>query len=113
MAGSSPNHCGARTQRPRQLGDIETRQLIRDYIIKLMGHKKGKKNPVAMDFSKDLHAHLSLPWGEDPVDQTIKSTAIYSALHAAGGQYMEIKQGSAFHDNHGAEDVVNRQRPRF
>jgi hypothetical protein len=104
---------GKNTKTPSLLGDIETRQWIRDYIIKLMGHKKGKKNLVAMDFSKDLHAHLGLPWGEEPMDQSIKSTAIYSALHAAGGQYMEIKQGSTFHDNHGAEDVVNRQRPRF
>ena len=104
---------GKNTKTPSLLADIETRQWIRQYIIKLMGHKKGKKNLVAMDFSRDLHQHLGLPWGESPVDQTIKSTAIYSALHEAGGQYMETKQGSTFHDNHGADDVVNRQRPRF
>lgn len=69
---------GKNTKAPSLLADIETQQWIRQYIIKLMGHTKGKKNLVAMDFSRDLHQYLGLPWGESPVDQTIKSTAIFS-----------------------------------
>ena len=80
------------------LGDATTRKWIREYSIKLMGHKKGKKNLDAMDFSKALHEHLEFPWGEHPSEQSIRPTAIYAALHHAGAQYMEIKQGTTFHD---------------
>ena len=78
-----------------------------------MGHKKSKHHLVAMDFSKALHEHLELPWGEHPSGQSIRPTAIYAAMHHAEAQYMEIKQGTAVHDNHEAADAVNRQRPQF
>ena len=95
------------------LGDVTTRKWIRDYIIKLMGHTHSKKKLAAMDFSKALYEHLELPWGGHPSEQAIRPTVIYAALHHAGAQYMEIKQGTPFHDHHGAADVVNRQRPQF
>ena len=106
---------GKNTKTPSMLGDVTTRKWIREYVIKQMGHKKSKRNlaMVAMDFSKALHEQLELPWGGHPSEQSIKPTAIYAALHHAGAQYMEIKQGTPFHDNHGAADVVNRQRPQF
>ena len=76
-----------------------------------MGHQSGMKNKYAHDFNEALHGYLGFEW--NPKDPTICDSAARKLLKATGAVFTETKQGYTHCDNHGADHVVNGQRPQF
>ena len=93
-------------------GDVETRAWMRGWVIENMGHRRGQRNKTNADFNKALHHYLNLSY--DPDNLKISMSQSLAALNRyVGARYMPVKQGSVHHDNHGADHVVNYQRPAF
>ena len=93
-------------------GDVETRAWMRGWVIENMGHRRGQRNKTNADFNKALHHYLNLSY--DPDNLNISMSQSLAALNRyVGARYMPVKQGSVHHDNHGADHVVNYQRPAF
>ena len=108
---------GVNTKTACMIGDVDTRAWMRSWVIDNMGHRKGVRNKMNPDFNKALHEHLELPWVPNPSkDQPnpISLSQSLAALHRfVGAQYRNVKLGSIHTDNHGADHVVNFQRPAF
>jgi hypothetical protein len=102
---------GANTKTASILGDVDTRQWVRAWVIQHMGHKSGKKNLTNIDFNKAVHEEFSLPY--DAKKRVISLEQTRLMLIKAGARYLPVKQGNVHHDNHGADHVVKYQRPAF
>ena len=102
---------GTHTKTPSMVGDIETKRWAREWVINNMGHRSSMKNKYAHDFNEALHGYLGFEW--NPKDPTICDSAARGLLKATGAVFKETKQGYTHCDNHGADHVVNGQRPAF
>ena len=109
----SPLMWGKNVKLASMVGDVETCQWARDWIIRNMGHVKGQKNKTNQDFNRALHDHLGIEFHEDHKLRLIKCNASLALLHKCGAEYVEHKAGSTFHDAHGADHVALKQRPAF
>ena len=95
-----------------RLADVETKHWMREWVIKNMGHKRGKKNAKNPQFNKAIHDHLGLAY--DPENLVISLSSSLKALNNdVGACCMPVKKGSIHHDNHGADHVQLNQKPKF
>ena len=107
----SPSLWGTNRKTPSMVGDIDTKRWARQWVIDCMGHRTGVKNKYAKDFNEALHHKLGLEW--DPLHPVICEAAARTLLKSTGAVFTETRQGYTHCDNHGADHVVNSQRPAF
>ena len=109
----STSNWGAFPKMASLVGDIETKHWAREWVVKNMGHKSGKKNKVTRDFQEALHGYLGLEYSK--ANPTICESACRSLLKCVevGARWTVVKQGYTHNDNHGADHVVFGQRPAF
>ena len=94
------------------LQDVTIKQWTRAWVIEHGGHKRKKKNKTGYCFNIALHEHLGLAI-TDPKRPPISYQQSLSLLHNAGAERHRVKTGSTHTDNHGADHVVDVQRPRY